>query len=27
MFITDEDDQDTNMTSNVVYREVFRNIG
>ena len=25
MFIIDEDGRDTNVTSNVVYREVFRN--
>ena len=27
MFITNEDGQDTNVTSNVVDREVFRNVG
>jgi len=27
MFITNEDGQYTNVTSNVVYREVFHNVG
>ena len=26
ILINDEDDQDTDVTSNVVYREVFRNV-